>query len=279
MPEPSPLVQVDMGLQLLPEIRSVYLDSSVFLAHIKGERLVAFAGRSRVEITAAIFEAARNGQFKIYTSFFTLAEVRRIRGQAEALGDDEIDRVNSLFQEFLEHDYIYAIEVNREIAEKAQSLGARFNLTPTDAVHMASAIVAGCSMAFAWDKGTWLSKFPGGECEGVKLFEPYWQGAFPLTMPEIAISPGTAEAASQDQEDSIGTEINGGDADKEAAPTEQVTVSDVDPMPAGTAPSRTAPTSDSAMTRSTQTIPTEEAEPKPPLVDSRSDNLPPSDPS
>jgi len=176
--------QAGLDLDILPTIRAPYFDASVFIAHIEQELYPAFEYRPRIAITLALFEAARNKQFQIFTSFFTWAEVRRIRGATDPLEPHELIEITQLFNEFMEREYIVPIEVNREVGEKAQELGATYGISPTDAVHLASAIIAGCPMLFLWDKG-WEEKFPTRECEGVKLVDPYWQGVFPPLPPDV----------------------------------------------------------------------------------------------
>src|SRR5688572_3680085 len=126
-----------------PRIEAPYLDSSVCLAHIKGERLLAHGGLSRIQVTTAILEAARQGQFKIWTSFFTLAEVRRIRGSTSTPSLAELRDVNQLFAEFLQHQWIEPLELGRSVGEKAQELGAIHSLSAADSVHLASAVLSG----------------------------------------------------------------------------------------------------------------------------------------
>lgn len=152
-----------------------YLDSSVFLAHVKKEKTLCPDGRSRYEITQRIFGDARDGRFKIYTSAITLAEVRRLKQTPAPLTEEERKTVNELFREFMEHEWLYLIEVNREVAEKAQELGALHNVYPMDAIHVASAIWWQCSPLLVWDKQTLVSRIPS-PIEGVHICEPYWEG-------------------------------------------------------------------------------------------------------
>src|SRR5262249_47184123 len=117
--------------------------------------------------------------YKILTSFFTLAEVRRVRGSQERLQQDELENINQMFADFLEHEWIEPIELGRSVAEKAQTLGAIYGINPGDAVHLPSAIMGGAKMLLAWDRG-WLNRIPEGICEGVRILEPFWTGALPL---------------------------------------------------------------------------------------------------
>jgi predicted nucleic acid-binding protein len=182
----SDLSQASLGLGILPPLTAPYFDSSVFLAHIKQEAIPSRTS-TRFAITNRLFSDAEQGKFKIYTSFFTLAEVRRLRESEKTLQSNEIPQVNELFARFLENEWIVPIELGRLIGEKAQSLGAQYGMNPGDAVHLASAIVAECNVLLVWDKRTFLNKLPPSTdpsvrfVEGVSILEPYWEGLAPTT--------------------------------------------------------------------------------------------------
>ena len=176
MVEPS---QAPLGLPLLPPLTTPYFDASVFLAHIKEEPIPARDGRTRFEITQILFDQAEQGQYQIHTSFQTWAEVRRLRESSKELTPDELPKVNSLFTKYLENEWILPIEVGREVGEKAQELGAIYGMNPADAIHLASAILAGWNVLLVWDKPTFLMKLPEGSrpdirvVEGLEVLEPY----------------------------------------------------------------------------------------------------------
>lgn len=73
------------------------------------------------------------------------------------------------------------IEVNREVAETAQSIGAQYGIAPLDSIHVASAIYAKCEVLFVWDKPL-QTKLPS-TIEGVIISEPYWEGKTSLVDP------------------------------------------------------------------------------------------------
>ena len=159
-------------------IERPYWDSSLFVAHVKGERMLGANGLERAEIVTRLMTDAQAGKFKVLTSFATLAEVRRIKAKDETLDQKELDVIKALF----ESSWIVPIEVNREVAEKAQSIGVRYLISPLDSIHVASAIYAKCDVLFAWDKPL-QSKLPP-EIEGVTISEPYWEGTLQLGDPE-----------------------------------------------------------------------------------------------
>jgi len=177
--------QQSLGLQTLPPLTSPYVDSSVFLAHIKGETIPC-RGSTRIEITRGLFHGAEAGRYKLYTSFLTLAEVRRLRESGKTLAPDELPQVNQLFARFLENAWLVPVELGRLVAEKAQTLGASYGMNPPDAVHLASAILAGCNVLMVWDKGRFSNLFSTGPVEGVYVLEPYFEG---LAAPPDALTP------------------------------------------------------------------------------------------
>jgi predicted nucleic acid-binding protein len=123
-----------------------YLDSSVFIAWIKGEQI---GGVDRKAIVEHILSVAQQGKFKIYTSALTLAEVHKKRNQP-ALSSDQDDRILAFF----EHDFIELIEIDRRTGEHANRLCREFvsnGLLPNDALHLACALSAGCDVLLAWD--------------------------------------------------------------------------------------------------------------------------------
>ena len=151
-----------------------YLDSSVFFALVKREEIPCPGGLVRWQIAERIFNDAESGKYTIFTSTTTIAEVRRIHRQGEPLRYAELQ----LVREFFQHQYIAAIDVNREIAEKAQELGATYGITAIDAIHLATAIWWQCDTLLVWDK-RFSHHFADVAIEGVTVAEPYWVGQLP----------------------------------------------------------------------------------------------------
>ena len=145
-----------------------YLDSSIFFAIIKKETELCSSGLMRWQVAERILRYAERGQYQIHTSTITLAEVRRIRERSVELTQEELTTVARFFR----HEYIRLAAVTREIAERAQFLGARYGILPMDAIHLATAIQLRCDVLLVWDK-RFASKFRGGPIEGVRVVEPY----------------------------------------------------------------------------------------------------------
>lgn len=167
--------QAGLGIVTLPPLTAPYLDASVFMAHIKEEKEPC-RGTTRIEITKPLLKGAEEGHYKLHTSFITIAEVRRLKEAKKELAAEELPKVNKLFADYMQNEWLVPIEVNREVAEKAQELGAKFGMSPTDAMHLASAILWNCNVLMVWDKGRFSSLFKSGPYEGVHVLEPYWEG-------------------------------------------------------------------------------------------------------
>ncbi len=96
-----------------------------------------------------VLERANNGELKIITSAYTIAEVIYLKKK----GREKINRSDSsTICRFCERDYIIPINVDRYIAEDARNLLWEYEaLRPEDAMHVASAIKAGVSILDTFD--------------------------------------------------------------------------------------------------------------------------------
>jgi predicted nucleic acid-binding protein len=118
-----------------------YLDSSVFIGWIKGERI-----GDRKDIADHILKLAENGFFKICASALTLAEVHKKRGSIQLSEAED----NSIL-DFFEHEFIDIVDVDRMIGEQANKLCRQYPLQPNDAIHLACALKAKCDVLLTWD--------------------------------------------------------------------------------------------------------------------------------
>lgn len=142
-----------------------YLESSVFIALIKGEVINTI---DRGEIAQHILDDASAGRWPIFTSTFTLAEVIKARNRL-LLTPSEEKRIDDFFK----HEYIKLVILDREVAELARKLARNHGLHPPDAVHLASAVKAQADELLTWDEG----HFPiNTTIDGVTSKLPYWFG-------------------------------------------------------------------------------------------------------
>jgi predicted nucleic acid-binding protein len=119
--------------------QKLYLDSSVFIAWIKGE---VVDGVQRGAIAVQVLQLAeRQRAFRITTSALTLAEVHKPQ-HGTALAEEQDTRIVAYF----EHDFIDLVQVDRQVGAHANALCRQHTLTPNDAIHLACALRAGCDV-------------------------------------------------------------------------------------------------------------------------------------
>jgi predicted nucleic acid-binding protein len=126
--------------------RKPCLDSSVFIGGLEGE---ICNGIKRGVVFRYILEKARSGEFTIFISAITLAEVYKKKRRAKST-DPLLDE----FLELVNEPIVEVIEVDRETGINAHKLCRRFagnKLYPNDALHLACALRAGCDVLLAWD--------------------------------------------------------------------------------------------------------------------------------
>lgn len=110
------------------EIERFYWDSAAFLAWLLPEP-------ERVPKCREVLEAAAEGECVIVTSALTLAEVIKLKHHPP-LREDQEKKIRAFFQ----NSYILVVELNRFIAEEARVLTWAHNVSPKDAVHIATAL-------------------------------------------------------------------------------------------------------------------------------------------
>lgn len=122
--------------------RRPYFDASLFLAWVQGE---THGETDRGAIVDHIYRLARRGQFQIYTSSLSLAEVHPAPSDTAATpGDDPL-------LTFLENEFFVMVDLDRTVGEEAHRLCRMYDLGPNDAVHLASADIASCDVLLTWD--------------------------------------------------------------------------------------------------------------------------------
>ena len=131
------------------QYKKPYLETSVTLAFIKGEK-------GRLGVVSDILNASESGLFYVYTSTLTITETHKMHGQSALQGKESDKAID-----FFEYDFIKLIDVNRRIAEKAHQLCQDYGLTCCDAIHVASALAAKCSVLLTYDSDLYKIQPPG----------------------------------------------------------------------------------------------------------------------
>ena len=163
------------------------LDSSVFIGGLNGEIVNKIKRRVVLDY---LWEKAQAGEFSaIYISAFAIAETYKKKGQLKAN-----DGVYDEFLEFINESFVRVIELDRETALQAHELCRQYagkGLMPSDAVHLASALRAGCDVLWAWDGPLTAITHPD-----IQIEEPYIYDRTFFTVNEIA-TPEEIEAYEQ----------------------------------------------------------------------------------
>jgi predicted nucleic acid-binding protein len=146
-----------------------YLDSSAFIAAIKGE--------SGSEPIQALLAEVEKGRITLIASTASLVEVRG-GGHGSPVDSLVEKRIRAIF----EGPSVILIELDRAVGLKAREFAQSFRLSTWDAVHLASAVVGGAEVLMALDED-----FPiDTEVEGVWVAKPYPLGGpslFNITSP------------------------------------------------------------------------------------------------
>jgi predicted nucleic acid-binding protein len=99
----------------------------------------------RVEVCKAILEAAKKGDVELYTSFITVCEWAKIKGEYASEAEDTI-------AEFLRNPYIRLVAIDWSISRITRDLVRRHNLDVRDAIHLATAIRLKVDVLHTYDK-------------------------------------------------------------------------------------------------------------------------------
>ena len=123
-----------------------YVDSSVFIAFLKGKEIDLKTNIDRAPIAKHVLKDAEDGKYSVITSTLTIAEVHKRRGWEKLTEDQSVDILD-----YLESDFIIYVEVDRAIAEAAHHICQDYGSRPNDGIHIASAIRAKCDVLLVWD--------------------------------------------------------------------------------------------------------------------------------
>lgn len=149
--------------------RRIHLDSSVYIAALKGEAIPAHGGMSRVHLAELIFDASEAGLVALSTSTVTLVEVRRGTDSLAPPDQAQLRAIDSLFDQSLTR----FVDLDHGVALSARLIANQYGINTMDAIQVASAAAAGCDELFIWDNRV-VSKFSANPMSGLSVCEPYW---------------------------------------------------------------------------------------------------------
>ncbi|HTV59805.1 MAG TPA: PIN domain-containing protein [Verrucomicrobiae bacterium] len=133
------------------KLNRIYWDSTAFICFLR-----KYEGERR-GICEDILYHARGGQVSLFTSTFTITEVIRPRNGdvkgARHLTPEEISEIEEMFQ----WPWLRKIDVDQRVARKAVELSRDYGLTPADAIHAASALIAQADVLQHWDRSSGFS--------------------------------------------------------------------------------------------------------------------------
>lgn len=140
-----------------------YWDSCCFLGHFKAEP-------DKAQACADVLTAASEGKLAIVTSTLTLTEVVKIRNEPPIPASD-----GTTIDEFFKHGFIIVRQLDRITAELARRLVWESGITPKDAIHLATALRAGCRRMDTTDRALLAKRSVSFEDYGpVEIKLPSW---------------------------------------------------------------------------------------------------------
>lgn len=163
----------------MPRYLKPYIDASVWLGWKNQETR---NGVDRYAVFQSVWEAAERGEFKLYTSALTFAEIYKLRHERNT---QPTPTVEALLAD-LEEPFVEIIEVDREIGIRANVLCRQFaanKLYPNDAIHLACALRVPCDYLLCYDR-PFSSVLLGGitVAEPVTISPPFSVAQQPLEL-------------------------------------------------------------------------------------------------
>jgi predicted nucleic acid-binding protein len=124
---------------------SVYWDACLFLEALQKKN------DDKLNCCLAMIESAKKGDLVIVTSAFTFSEVIHLEHLEETEGISREEQTKMIL-EFFENPFISVRPLDRQIGEMAcQFTCTHSPLTGSDAIHVATAIVAKVDALYTWD--------------------------------------------------------------------------------------------------------------------------------
>jgi predicted nucleic acid-binding protein len=155
----------------MASLQRVYWDACAWIAYIARETAVPMKGggtENRFAMCEAVLRGAKDGNFEIVTSCFTLAEVCK---NAD-VKSSPLDNLPAFF----ERSYILTVPVDFAIGKHAQNMQASglVSLKPPDSIHLASALRASVDQINTFDSDLLKlnGTIPGRDGQPLKIIKP-----------------------------------------------------------------------------------------------------------
>ncbi|MEV0285690.1 MULTISPECIES: type II toxin-antitoxin system VapC family toxin [unclassified Kribbella] len=169
---------------------NVYVDSCVIINVFAPSASVADQDRLRPSLW--VLSAGQRGLLRLTLSPLVIAEVLgngNIRG-SHVPPDDRAGKVASVRAYFHDNDFLF-VELDQFLGLEAAQLAVAHQLRGPDAIHLASALRAGCTTLYTWDND--LLKLDGHEAlGGMRCIEPAPEGQGDL-LEELSASTPDSE--------------------------------------------------------------------------------------
>lgn len=150
-----------------------YLDSSVYIAAIQGEK-------GRAEEIRQILRTAEQGALRVVATPLVLAEVHK-----PGTPDWSTDRIDGYFK----RPHFRWVEIDYLLGAHARGIARDHRLRGVDAIHLAGALRAGADVFFTYD-----SRILAVTDVGIRIAEPFFRGQMPLSAEaEPATTPHEPE--------------------------------------------------------------------------------------
>lgn len=157
--------------------RKPYLDSSVYIAAIKGEG-------GRADIAKRILTGAQNGEFQVVAGTLVIAEVVGASRRDRPMTPEQEEIVDT----YIFHDFIDLVDLDPPTAIEARRLARQHSLKTADSIHLACALRAEADQLLCWDRD-----FRDDKYGAVEVHEPHLTG-----LPEVLTNFEKAANAPQE---------------------------------------------------------------------------------
>lgn len=128
-----------------PVWKKIYWDSCAWLGKVNAEP-------AKLANCEYWLLQAQAGECEIFTSGLTLAEVFKVKCNGIAQGVSPADDI--LFQDLIEQPWVIEVQCDHLVGIKARQLLRKYSelKKPTDAIHLATALLNNCDVMFTYDE-------------------------------------------------------------------------------------------------------------------------------